>query len=333
MDYRSILEVQKFLPLKTLLEASLVCALWQRVATSSELLHQLREDLNLPFLPFTTSADSHNSIASHMVLKNTLASLSKSLHFYRCDVDRWTHHADVDKELQGIVDYSALFLPDSSLLVTGGEVVDVSQETRKQFRHVYCVSRDGTYKRLKNMCQRRKSHGLVLFEGVVYALGGRGLKGILNLCEKLGTTGKIQSKQWEEMQSMMLPRHSFNPCAARGRVFICGGDTLGKCEVFDVHTGCFAPLPLKLSPYTRSACCFLDHSDLLVLTSERLYRWRLDTTEPPSSLEHDKKTVYGQMSPVLCHDCIFVLSVLVNPRVWIYDLRTNQARETEFRGH
>lgn len=327
MDYRSVLEVFKFLPIDMLRQVSLTCSQWNQISCSPELLQQLREDFNSPA---DLSLAGRLNVVTQLVLGITFANLSNSLRFYRCDLDRWTARTEVAVELQGLVGYSAVFLPDASLLVTGGEFNDKTpgNSARKQFRRVYRVTRDGTFTRLKNMIERRRSHALVLIDAVVYAFGGRGLKGILTCCEKLALEGKLQGRNWAAISDMQIARHSFNPCGYNHSVYICGGDTQGKCEIFDTQSLSFTLFALRLSPHTRSACCFVDNSYLLVLTSEWLYRWKLDGTESYSQLEHEKHLIYGQMNPIMYRNCIYILVVLTNPKVWIYSLAGNTTRET-----
>lgn len=327
MDYRSVLEVFKFLPIEMLRQVALTSVQWNQIACSPELLQQLREDFDFPI---DSSFSGRLNVVTQLVLGLSFANLSTALRFYRCDLDRWTGRVDVDVELQGIVGYSAAFLPDASLLVTGGEFNDKrpGNTARKQFRRVYRVMRDGTFTRLKNMVERRKSHALTLVAGSVYAFGGRGRKEILSSSEKLDLKGRLQGSSWAAISHMQVPRHSFNPCNHLLSVYICGGDTLGNCELFDTQSGSFSLLPLKLSPHTRSACCFVDKDYLLILTSEWLYRWKLDGRERDSQLEHEKHLIYGQMNPIMYRNCIYVLVVQTNPKVWIYDLATHTIRET-----
>ena len=327
MDYRSILEVFKFLPLEMLSTVALVNSQWNHICSSPELLQQLREDFNYPH---DSPLLSHLNVVTQVMLSLSFANLSNSLRFYRCDVDRWSGRVKVDVELQGLVGYSAVFLADASLLVTGGEFHDkkADEAARKQFRRVYRVMRDGTFTRLKNMVERRRSHALLLVNNTVFAFGGRGLKEILSSSEKFGLGGKLSTRNWTEISDMQVARHSFNPCSHHHFVYICGGDTLGKCELFDTQNSAFSPLALKLSPHTRSACCFIERNHLLVLTSERLYRWKLDGSMAPLVSEHDKHIIYGQMNPILYRNTVYILVVLTNPKVWIYSLTTNTIRET-----
>ena len=317
----------KFLPIEMFTQVALTSSQWNQIACSPELLQQLREDFHFPV---DSSFSGRLNVVTQLVLGLSFANLSVGLQFYRCDLDRWTGRVAVDVELQGIVGYSALFLPDTSLLVTGGEFNDKrpGNTARKQFRRVFRIMRDGTFTRLKNMVERRKSHALSLVAGSLYAFGGRGRKAILSSCEKLTLKGKLQGSNWTAISDMQTPRHSFNPCSHLLCVYICGGDTLGKCELFDTQSASFSLLPLKLSPHTRSACCFVDKDYLLVLTSERLYRWKLDGGEPESQVDHEKHLIYGQMNPIMYRHSIYVLVVLTYPKVWIYDLATHTARES-----
>ena len=184
MDYRSVLEVFKFLPIEMFTQVALTSSQWNQIACSPELLQQLREDFHFPV---DSSFSGRLNVVTQLVLGLSFANLSVGLQFYRCDLDRWTGRVAVDVELQGIVGYSALFLPDTSLLVTGGEFNDKrpGNTARKQFRRVFRIMRDGTFTRLKNMVERRKSHALSLVAGSLYAFGGRGRKAILSSCEKL----------------------------------------------------------------------------------------------------------------------------------------------------
>lgn len=112
-----------------------------------------------------------------------------------------------------------------------------------------------TWTREPEMLTTRKNFGLVVSHGKMYALGGQDRNGIaLNLVEAFDPS----EGTWKEIQAMSIARVGPASIKYRELIWVAGGMTKSKKELFSRDVECYDPLKnlwLKAEPL-RSPRCF-----------------------------------------------------------------------------
>ena len=173
-----------------------------------------------------------------------------------------------------------VYIPDEDIVFLCGGL-------RLQARSTYYITRAKT-KQLSDMGTRRSLHGLYYAKSInsVLVFGGEQLR---ERFEQLNSAEKfdLRDNEWKALPDMLEARADFQPCVVAAKVFLCGGNQSGTCELFDLKTGEYRRLSFgKIDP----GPCFsvyLPEDTILVVTSYRALYYSLRTLEAlPSGYPH-----------------------------------------------
>jgi len=117
---------------------------------------------------------------------------------------------------------AAVGLPDSTIILTGG----ISLERTHAYVNNSTISYipfSNTFKKLNPMMKCRYQHGLVFYQGYIYAIGGQeyfsNSNSYLKHCERLN----LKTLCWEEAPALNIARSNFAICCLDKSIYVFGG--------------------------------------------------------------------------------------------------------------
>ena len=120
------------------------------------------------------------------------------------------------------------------------------------------------------MTQARRSHGLIEYEGRVYAFGGYN-GALLNSAERY----TLREEQWAPISSMKTARNFVMPALMQGKIYIVGYDGNGL-EVYDPQKDEYKTLEFTLPVSNAYTAVFGCEAALIVLQTTNLFLCDLD---------------------------------------------------------
>lgn len=155
--------------------------------------------------------------------------------------DKWALFAPIRRNIlpEGL---RLVYIPDEDIVFICGGL-------RLQAKSTYYITRTKT-KQLSDMSTRRSLHGLCYAKSVnsVLVFGGEQLQ---ERFEQISSAEKfdLRENEWKTLPDMLEARADFQPCVVYDKVYICGGNQSGTCELFDLKTGVYSLLGIeKLEP-------------------------------------------------------------------------------------
>lgn len=266
MNYRSSLEVAKYLPAGSALQLALISQAWNRVAVCDELWSTLLESAGLA--EYRRSGSFKNSYRLQTQNQQVLAFIKQGRVLrYDCGRRKWQPAVALSEYPVQIDDASLTQLPEGSLIVLG--II-----TRDSSKAVYSVSAQGSIERLRDTLHIRVKTGALCFRGVVYCFGSLSY-GEGRTCEKLMLRSGIalDGNQWQPLPDMLDSRFRFVPVEFAGSVYLNGG-WCNTCEVFEIRSESFSRLSLRLeSHYDCFSAVSVDHMEVFTLKGIAVYKW------------------------------------------------------------
>ena len=286
-SYRVLIEVLKWLGPRDLLSSTgEVSSRWREVSDSRELWQDL-----LPVAVDLGDTCPKQYYAAHFT-KSVYVVSDNSLKRYYVVAKIW-----VEKPLSRSIetDWHAamtLALPHTLFLLT----MSRREDTFSINTHT------GTVRVLGTLSPHRQGVGLISVSGVVYAFGGvdtlqankHDLKGLL----------------WGRIDGATVKRSYFNPCLKGEMVYLVGGSREeAQGEKYNVHTGTFSLMPLKLDLDTCAA--LIHNGDLILITGFEYITKKLTSKAPaathPMPKPHLFPTFYSGFDPVVVDNKAFFL--------------------------
>lgn len=208
-------------------------------------------------------------------------------------------------------------LPDSSFLVTGGQV---SGSFTKEAFHFY----DRKFYHKNCMITDRANHCTLYHKGFVFCLGGRNDTGAIDEWEALD----MNTNEWVPIPSMPARRFNAGWCkVGTSQIYIFGGTTeriyqddieedINTCQIdcYNIDTSQWDTIPLSLSnPLSLSICIQVGESEVLILggkeangiCADEVTRINLNTYEK-SSQEKLSTPVFSIYPAVYKNELIYI---------------------------
>lgn len=266
MNYRSTLEVAKYLPDHSVLRLGLVSRSWNHVAVCDELWSTLLEGAGLA--EYRCSGSFKNSYRLQKQNQYVLAFIKQGRVLrYNCGRRKWQPAVVLSEYPVQIDDASLTLLPEGSLMVLG--II-----TRDSSKAVYSVSAQGSIERLRDTLNIRVKTGALCCRGVVYAFGSLSY-GEGRTCEKLvlRSCTALEQNTWQPLPDMLDSRFRFVPVEFAGSVYLNGG-WCNTCEVFEIRSECFSRLSLNLANhYDCFSAVSAEQMEVFTLKGIAVYKW------------------------------------------------------------
>lgn len=251
MNYRSTLEVAKYLPDHSVLRLGLVSRSWNHVAVCDELWSTLLEGAGLA--EYRCSGSFKNSYRLQKQNQYVLAFIKQGRVLrYNCGRRKWQPAVVLSEYPVQIDDASLTLLPEGSLMVLG--II-----TRDSSKAVYSVSAQGSIERLRDTLNIRVKTGALCCRGVVYAFGSLSY-GEGRTCEKLvlRSCTALEQNTWQPLPDMLDSRFRFVPVEFAGSVYLNGGwcntceaPYLDAQEVMAASPKIYAQMVPILKPFSK----------------------------------------------------------------------------------
>ena len=212
---------------------------------------------------------------------------------FDCESKEWTKSVELNRHLN-VSNFSATcFLRNGHVFACGGNPGGVS------VMDTYDVDIEtGVVGKLADMKTARHGHGVLAYYNVVFVFGGYNTTTIaaLSTCEKY----VFRISDWIPLKHEMITAHSwFNPAIYRHLVYICGGNQVVSCEVFDPSTEKFTGLPMVL-PDVGNTRSVISNDQLIVLSWNKICRLNLANEETEFTIgTHFTYATWGAMSPIV----------------------------------
>jgi len=163
-----------------------------------------------------------------------------------------------------------VYIPEEDLVFLCGGL-------RVQARSAYYVTRTKT-RQLPDMSTRRSMHGICYAKSVqaVLVFGGEQLR---ERFEQLRSAEKFDlvGNEWKGLLDMLETRADFQPCAAGGDVFLCGGNNVGSAEKLCLKTGQYSALNIcKLEP-GPSLAVYLPTDAIVIFAGSKSFNYLLSS--------------------------------------------------------
>lgn len=241
MNYRSTLEVAKYLKASTVMQLALVSKEWNYISGSDELWCTILEHSGLA--PYRLNSSYKDSYRIQKRNERLLVFIKqRKLLSYNCRAKRWLPSIALAEYSLQFDDASLTLLPEGSLLVLG---IIISNSSKA----VYCVSNQGVISRLSDTLNIRIKTGALCCGSTVYAFGSLSYQES-RTCEKmiLHNRTALEQNRWQPLPNMLDSRFRFVPVEFAGSVYLNGG-WCNTCEVFELRTERFSMLKLKLGDH------------------------------------------------------------------------------------
>ena len=238
MNYRSTLEVAKYLQADSALQLAQVSQAWKHMAVCDELWSLLLEGADLAV--YRRSGTFKNSYFLQKHNQQVLAFIKQGRVLrYDCGRRKWQPAVALSACPDQIEDASLTLLPEGSLIVLG--VI-----SRDSLKCVYSVSAQGSVERLRDTLSIRVKTGALCCRGVVYAFGSLSYRNG-KTCEKLvlQSCTALEQTAWQPLPDMLDSRFRFVPVEFAGSVYLNGG-WCSTCEVFEIRSETFSRLSIRL---------------------------------------------------------------------------------------
>jgi hypothetical protein len=291
LDFRSVLEVNKFLPTADVLKGSeQVCGLWRRASTANELWTDLTERDG--FIEFASNTEG-KKLAYEMEIRAYRMVILEEYRItrYDCKRKKWTRQQltmEVGKA------------EDMTLAMWGHIVVCCGGFRRYS---AYLISFTGAVTLLPDMITPRYRHGVVVDQGQVYAFGGMNQCGLC-CCEVLSLSSL---QQWQRLPDMRFAHHSFSPFTVNGLVYIWGGGT-PRVETFSLESRRFTVIGIEdITQCLGEQCAVVKDNQLYLVTTERKMIGSTGDFKLKVQYHRNIDKLYSQASPILYQGHLFTL--------------------------
>ena len=204
-------------------------------------------------------------------------------------------------------------LPDGSLFLCGGRGEKGSMKTSLKL--------DPS---LNSVCEIQEMHSardcfaLAYSNSFIYAFGGwdYSTRQALKTCEKFD----LRTEEWCEIRDMKEAKCN-TTCVLANDLFYIAGKGSKIIEKYDCTYDSFTSLSLLLHYDAPARLLPSIDNSLLVLISDKLTAFRLDTEEIVMQFEIPFKNWSGVCSPILNHNTVYFLE---NKSYWKYDLTSHK---------
>lgn len=218
---------------------------------------------------------------------------------YDCANKAWTKKVELNRTIN-VSNFSATgFLSNGHLLVCGGNPSGVS------IADAYDIDLEtGAVAKLDDMKTPRHGHGILAYFNVVYVFGGYDTAS-LGVCEKY----VFRISDWLPLKNQMITARSwFNPALYKHLVYLCGGNQVVQCEVFDPSTETFSALPM-LVPDPGNTRTVVANDHLIIVTWNKICRLNLAKEEKEFVVaSHWTYATWGAMSPLVLGPELFFVA-------------------------
>lgn len=315
--YRSVLEVLKFCSPQRVLDCAAINQVWSKAAESHELWTCLCE----PEIEFSSAENPKVTYRKWDYSQRSLVHVEPaSLRVFDCRKQEWSALVALKSKIEVTFCSSAVLLANTHLLLCGG--VNTSVSSNQCSACAYLLDLKGDVTNLEPLNVSRANHALIEVNGAVYVFGGtwKGRRGdTIRASERI--ISPFIRKNWEMLAEMAESHWGFNPCKARGVIYLCGkNQSQTFIQSFDTFSLEFSPLRIIFeSPALQQMCLLFHQSHLVVLQTNRLTVIDIVQEQVLSDQAHRGAFANGVMNPVLTDSRIWQLDY-ASGRLFSFDL-------------
>ena len=274
-QYRSVLEVCKFLPYTGVPVAAVVDQCWSSASSSTELWDLYTEEYQ--FEHCAGGQSSRDSFLQQVIQGKKLPCVSGcEIHIFDCaskTVEVWTY----PERVRHVSSACVVLIAAKAVVITWGTS-----------KHGACsLYQKGGQGNLRELVTPRRNHAGIAVKGYLYLFGEQTFRSYvkptsnfyanaqrfdrgeilpLSLTERLDVSdlSVACTEDWAEVTNMHDVRSSFYVCAEGNCVYLCGGWDSTVCECFHPDSLTFTLIPYRLSSYEITATVLVGTSIVIL---------------------------------------------------------------------
>mmetsp|Transcript_19107 Transcript_19107/g.34775 ORF Transcript_19107/g.34775 Transcript_19107/m.34775 type:complete len:281 (-) Transcript_19107:1536-2378(-) len=143
---------------------------------------------------------------------------------------------------------------------------------------------------LPSMFSLRAGHGVVFYDGYIYAIGGCTITGNQRTCLSSSERFSIKGNAWENLEDLPKAVAGISPIVHKGKIYAFGGTVDGDMTIFEEATDCTNAIQVldldSLSWKQLELCipeneywipCFHAAGKLFFINGDQIYRFEEDS--------------------------------------------------------